>query len=228
MIVVYCATKNYISKAIPSIRSLLINNPEVTDVYLITDKPSREDGKIKNIVTDGLQYFPQSGPNRNSRWTYMSLIRLALHRILPDIDRVLYLDCDTIVIDNISALDNLDLHGKLIAGVREPAKSKNGHYINAGVLLMDLKRLRETGKGDELIEDINTHKYDFPDQDCINHVLRADIAELPVSYNMSDWTGWSAEPHIMHYAAYHDYQDGCCPCYEFYEPYSTGPSIYDL
>lgn len=228
MIAVYCATSNYFGKIAPAVRSLLMNNPGIETVYLITDKPTREAGKIKNIVTEGFPWISRSGPNYYCRWTYMSLIRLALHRILPDVDRCLYLDCDTIVCDNIEVLDELSLYDNVIAGVREPAKSQDRLYVNAGVLLMDLKALRSTGLGDALLQDINSTLRAFPDQDCINDVLAGHIYELPTCYNMSDWTGWGNNAKIIHYAAYADYQNGNCPHFDYYEPYSTGSSIYEL
>lgn len=230
MKVVYCATERYFDRLIPSIRSLLKTTPTVEAVYVISDVPFKEGGKIHNIVTDGLEYFPESCPNRYSRWTYMSLMRLAFHRMFPDDKRIVYLDCDTIVVDDIGELDHISFEGNLVAGVKEPKKSTDEDiYINAGVVVLNLAALRATGMGDRLIGDINTIRRPFPDQDCINAVLKCSKLELPCAYNMSEWTGWSFEPRIMHYAAYPNYQRGECKHFSYYQNAANDQTdIYSL
>lgn len=122
--------------------------------------------------------------------------RLFVGRLLPDkVRRVLYLDCDTVVVQSLGALWNTDLQGKVLGAVMEPtiyqkAKREVGlgdkdAYVNAGVLLMDLKQWREF-RAEERILDLYRKKggHLFAcDQDLINGVLKGQIYFLPPRYN---------------------------------------------
>ena len=79
--------------------------------------------------------------------------RLFISRDLPEnLHRVLYLDCDVIVVQSISKLWNLDMHGKTIAALND-AFSKyyrrnidlqpNDIMFNSGVMLIDLDRWKK-------------------------------------------------------------------------------------
>lgn len=92
--------------------------------------------RIKNHLTDATYY------------------RIDVPNLLPDIDRILYLDCDLIVIGDVSTIFNIDMDGKTIAACQDhdinvnsmynkvfKKNSKLG-YFNAGVILMDLVSMR--------------------------------------------------------------------------------------
>ena len=119
----------------------------------------------------------------------MILLRAAFTKLFPHLDRILSLDCDTIVNDNISDLWDIPLDNYYIAGVKEPKKSKGRKiYINTGVLLFNLKKLREDGKDDEAIRDLNTYYRFYPEQDCFNDLFSGKILELPSDYNVNNYS----------------------------------------
>jgi lipopolysaccharide biosynthesis glycosyltransferase len=73
----------------------------------------------------------------------MVLIRAALSKIFSTLDTILSLDVDTIVNENISDIWNICLDDYYLAAVKEPEKStKDKLYINMGVALFNLKKLR--------------------------------------------------------------------------------------
>ena len=119
--------------------------------------------------------YRESGPRRctsPSNLTAATLLRLLLPSVLKDIDRVVYLDCDLVVLKDITPLYDTDLLGFPLAacldfwltggppfappiagwGVGEWHKflsevvriDDRKAYFNAGVLVMDLERLRNT------------------------------------------------------------------------------------
>lgn len=128
-------------------------------------------------------------------WNNIILARLLLDRFLPkNIDRILYLDGDTIVRGSLSELWNTDLDGKMLGMVCEPTLNKERIkilelekylYCNSGVILIDLKRWRdeEIGKKILLFSKENMEKLFAPDQDAINCVLKDDIYYLSPKYN---------------------------------------------
>ena len=86
----------------------------------------------------------------------MILLRAALSQLFPHLDKILSLDCDTLIQDNISELWDLPLDDYYFAAVREPQKStENFVYINVGVMMFNLKKIREEHQDDKYIYNLN-------------------------------------------------------------------------
>ena len=127
--------------------------------------------------------------------------RLFLGRMLPDVDRVLYLDIDTMCCTDLSALYETDMKGAAVAGVLEeeshPTSSFNERlgiplscpgYINAGVMLMDLTCFRRENLDVKCLEFYENHReacYAL-DQDSINGALYSRILPLHPRWNWND------------------------------------------
>lgn len=206
-VAVYAGTRNVYHNMAVAARSLLWHTRMDRVIFLIKDDvfPEPLPGVIECMNVSGQQFFPHDGPNYNSRWTYMTLMRLALPELLPEEHRALWLDVDTIVTEDIGALFDTDLGGCPVGAVREPPWSRPGRvYYNAGVLLMDLDALR----GDlcrALIRQVNTVPMDFKDQDAINEVCKGRIWALSPIWNASDWTAKPVDAKITHFAADREY-----------------------
>ena len=187
----------------------LIHNSDVEKVYFLIEDdafPKPLPPIIETINVSDQPYFRHDGPNYKNGWTYMVLMKLALHRIFPELDAILCLDVDTVVVDDISALWDVPLSSCYVAGVKEPAKSTDRLYINAGVMLMNLRELRTSRKGDDLISAVNRKRYVFCEQDCIAERCQGGILEIPPEYNACQFMGFSGEPKIVHYAAVRNWQ----------------------
>ena len=133
----------------------------------------------------------------------MVLLRAALPKIFPSLDKILSIDYDVIIKENISDLWDISLDGYYIAGVKEKHKSNdNRTYINTGVLLFNLKAWREDGIDNKIINDLNTYYRFYPEQDCFNELLQEKILELPADYNVNNYS-YPTYNHIkcLHYAA---------------------------
>lgn len=157
---------------------------------------------VQVINMSGQDIFPESGPNYYCRWTHMSLMQAALHRILPAEDKVLSLCVDTLITHDLSELWEIPLDDYYFAGVPEPYKTMRfGYtYINCGVVLNNLRKLRD-GMGDCLIDSLNRQKYDFANQSCVNSLCHDHIYCLPNQYNATYWTGMPSNAYIRHFAA---------------------------
>lgn len=130
-----------------------------------------------------------------SGWNSIVLARLVLDKLLPEnIDRVLYLDGDTIVRDSLTNLWNTDMEKCVIGASIEPTTSvarreslsMGEHpYFNAGVLLIDLKKWREQKIGQQILEYYRQKegKLFANDQDAINGSLAGEIYVLSPRYN---------------------------------------------
>ena len=119
-VAVYAGTRNVYPCMAAAAKSLLHECRHIDQVYFLTEDdafPEELPDVIRCInVKDS---FTKAGSvNYENPWTWMTMARLALHRILPDEERVLYLDVDTIVMFDMSELFDADLDGCLIGGIR--------------------------------------------------------------------------------------------------------------
>lgn len=209
----YMVTRGWYGKVVPSIKSMMANG-NVDRIYvLIEDDKFPYDLPVIPINVSNQQFFRRDGPNcRETRFSWIVMMRAALHRLLPDLDTVLSIDADTIVLDDLSPLWELPIENYYFAAALEPLRSKGGvprwyyqdEYHNAGVSLLNLKKLRD-GKGDEIIEAINTRPWKFIEQDAMNTLCEGRILTMSSEYNLNDWTEAVHHARIIHYAAVHDW-----------------------
>lgn len=206
-VVVYAGTRNVYHHMAVAAKSLLIHSPIDRVIFLIEDDefPEPIPSVIECVNVSDQKFFKPDSPNFTTRWTYMSLMRLALPLMFPEEDRMLWLDVDTIVEGDISKLFETDMADCYVAAVEEPTRSKNPFvYFNAGVLLLEMQKLRD-GKCCEWIDYINRHKLSFSDQDCINLLCQGKIKKLEPIWNSCPWTEEPDDRVIVHFAADRDY-----------------------
>ena len=203
----YCMTRNIYHQITPSLNSLLMHS-DVDRVFLLTEDDDigiELPEKVQIVNVSGQTYFRKDGPNFCSNWTWMVLMRLVLCKVLPDIDRILALDLDTIVDQDINEVWDLPIDDYYCAAASEWRKTtKDLMYVNGGVVLWNLKKMRD-GKCDEMIEDMNTVWRPLPDQECIAHLCKGKIYLLPSEYNASSVTDHTMNPKIHHYAAHRNW-----------------------
>lgn len=206
-VAVYAGTRNVYREMTTAAKSLILNTPVDRVYFLIEDDtfPVTLPDVITCVNVSGQTFFPPDGANYNSRWTYMTLMRLVLPEIFPDEDLMLWLDVDTIVVGDISRIWEMDLGGCYFAAAEEPTRSKRPFvYHNTGVLLVNNAALRD-GKWRELVKLANGHRMDFPDQDAINLGCQQQIRLLDPIYNSNVWTAQPMGAKLIHFAADRSY-----------------------
>ena len=202
-VAVYAGTRNIYEQMYVCLKSLLMNN-EMDRVYLLIEDDEFHYPLPKNVMIANVseqEFFEKDSPNYQSHWSYMTLMKCALATMFPDEKRMLWLDCDTIVDDDITDLFEMNMNGILYAGALEPRKSVDCfRYVNAGVLMCNLETLRMVDKECELIQLLNTVKLGFPDQEAINLLCQCRIRLIDSSYNSNPWTMPCQIPKVIHYA----------------------------
>jgi len=125
-----------------------------------------------------------------------SYARLFLSSLLPqEVDRLIYLDSDSVVVDSLMRLWEYDLGDALLGAVMDVAQGKcntaiglpeHNRYINSGMLLIPLSRWREESVEDQLIDFLHRYQGEVfhHDQGVINAVLANRILILPPRYNL--------------------------------------------
>lgn len=200
---VYNGTRKVYDQMHYAINSMLANKGADRIVVLTEDDefpyPLTEKCRVINVSSQ--QWIRKDSPNYFGHWTWMVMMRACLTKILPVTDIALSMDCDTIVDGDISGLWKQDLSNHYLAACMEPDKSKQEPYFQMGVVLFNLKKLREDGIDDEIIHALNTKPYGFTEQDCINEICKGRILEMDSKYNCNRFTKPAKDPRIIHYAA---------------------------
>lgn len=206
----YCASRNKYGTLKAPINSLIANS-DVDKIYCIIEDdalPYEVPDIVECVNASEQKFFRLDGPNVKARWTYFTLMRVTFTKLFPELDRILSLDIDTIVQQDISELWDLDISNYYLAASREPHKAGlfGGMYVNVGVTLFNLDLMRKDRIDDKLIETLNTKRYDFADQDCCNDICVNRILDMPSIYNANAYTLPCSNPKILHYAAINDYE----------------------
>lgn len=199
---VYCSTRNLYKDMLPSLKSLLINSDVERVYFLIEDDefPYELPDCVTTINVSSQKFFRPGGPNYSKPWTWMALMRAALPQILKE-DLVLSLDFDLIIDKDINELWEIDMADYYLAGVEEPKKEGFRHpYVNFGVILMNLKKLREDKIDERAIHSLDTVYTFANEQDVMNNLCFGKVRLLPSTYNSSDYSAPCADPKITHYA----------------------------
>ena len=116
--------------------------------------------------------------------------RYVLPEVLADEDRTIYSDVDVLCVGDLRPLWEVDLKGNILAAVSEGEAGEfkkrlmglegDAPYFYSGLLVMDLKAMRDGGYADKLMA--NTIKFaekiSWPDQDIINFTFRDRILQL--------------------------------------------------
>lgn len=200
----YCGTRG-IYKEMELCAKSLVANSDVERVWFIIEDdefPSELPSIVQCVNMSDQRFFKADSPNMNSQFTYMAMMRAALCHVLPDVDKVLALDCDTVCLGDVSDVWGIDIADCYFAATPEWTRTENGFvYCNIGVTLYNLDKMRD-GKADEIIEVLNRHYYRWVEQDVCNYLCQGRIEEMPFRYNSNYWTNKhnDSDVAIQHYA----------------------------
>lgn len=200
------------------------------DLYIVDDGLNNESKKkvsestnqeVFNLIWLGLEdVIPDKSklPLDSSTFPLNVYIRLFIPHFIPQsLERVLYLDVDMIVETDIAGLWELDMGGKVIAGVvdrsgtvssrwggitnyKELGLAPETKYFNSGLLLMDPKKWREQNVTERILSCVNENSQyaGFPDQYGLNVVLANQWFELDSRWN-SYATSDGTDPYVIHF-----------------------------
>lgn len=212
---VYSGTRNLYPAMSTAAKSLLFNSSVDRIYFLIEDDsfPDKLPSEIKTINVSDQQFFPLSCVNRKSPFSYMALLRVCYTKLFPDVDKILQLDVDTVVVDNIDELWDVDLTDKYFAAVEEYLstwKPFGKKYFNIGVAMFNLDEMRKDHIDDQMISYLNRVTAKYVDQDACNKWMIRKSVNLPLRFNETVVTGFTDEPAIVHYAGFKEWENNPC------------------
>jgi lipopolysaccharide biosynthesis glycosyltransferase len=190
------ADANYAPHCAAMLNSVLDHAGGLTVTVHFMHAPDLDSGVLERleqvVVAKGGRFDPVCVPDEwiaglyaSERITRVAWYRSLLPQLLPEIERVLYLDCDVLAVDSLRPLWETNLDGCYAAAVRnvfEPALAKrhlalglppDQPYFNSGVLLMNLALMRQDRCTDRILAHAREHgaKLIWVDQDSVNYVL---------------------------------------------------------
>lgn len=220
-----------LSRVKPEYTSIKDKQVKFLDQVVKSKNPKNRVQKID--VTDIYEKEFGHCKNENAYCTPYTLLRL-LADLIPEMpDKILYLDIDMMAGDDISKLYNIDITDYEYAAVRE----KYGclfiwpDYINAGMLLLNMKKIKQTKLLEKARHLIKTKKMLFADQDAIyrsstKKLLLPRIYNEQARFNKKDTVIchfckrllWRPYPHTENYKQWHiDKVHKVLKCYAFDE-----------
>ena len=153
-------------------------------------------------------------------FSVVTYYRLFIASLFPQYEKIVYLDCDLVVLGDIAALYHTEL-GENILGVVADAHVRNtpafkayaenaigvapDAYFNAGVLLINLTAFRQHKIKEKCIRLMTAYDFDLldPDQAYLNFLCRDKKRLLASSWNsVPTSVPCDGEKNIVHYALY--------------------------
>ena len=136
-------------------------------------------------------------PNDTDHIANACAYKLCLGEVLPQYEKIIYLDSDIIVFQDLQEMFSIDLEDNYIAGVFSPGHylyrrdliNKLGipdlnQYVNAGILIFNLKKIRQDKLEKKLCSFIGQFN-DSIDQHIFNKVCYDKIKLIPFKYNVN-------------------------------------------
>jgi lipopolysaccharide biosynthesis glycosyltransferase len=201
---------NYIAHAAATMSSMLdmIDRTTTIRFFVLTNQTLSQQDRMTlsaifpncnihfiDVDTSDFTWAPLNRPHVS----VVTYYRLNMHTLLPpDIERVIYIDSDTIVVDSLLKLWNIDIGSKPIAGCADAGGTTQSirlnlpsshKYFNAGVLIFNLAELRKSKIMDEAVEVYHAREKDiiFQDQDILNIIFCDRTHILPLRWNINDF-----------------------------------------
>ena len=209
--IVLAADENYAPQMYITILSALKskNTESFYDIFcLLSDRFSAETEEVffelqNKFENTKIRFIPMNNDFKSqemqiSHISTPTYYRLRMPEILKEYEKAIYLDVDIIVLKDLSEFFNIDIDDYYIAGVKAAGyildeKQQQycasigiediSGYINAGVTLWNLEKIRKDNLCDKLIE-LAERNFRSMDQDVINLAFYGKIKILPFRYNL--------------------------------------------
>lgn len=230
--------EKYIRPLFVMLDSLYAQGPEPVDLYLLYSDVSEESrGQLQRYMAEhGGRFFPIFVDGTAFRdapvfgyFPKEMYYRFLCGALLPETEeRVLYLDPDILIRGDISPLYEMDFQGKALVGIADHAVNhmlsdkkaaiglpESYDYVNSGVLLFNLEKMRADFSLDRFIGLLEEYRdrTSYPDQDVMNLYFQEDFLLAPRIYNFNTGygTAWNLllfvlklrhdkeDPVIVHY-----------------------------
>ena len=235
--IAFITDKNYMLCTSVALQSLKVNRSlrRCYNIFIVYEGLGAKDIHQFESVTDSnfvVQCINAAKKVGRSRFSSINFARhvssaatykFNLTRILSDVDKLLYLDGDLLIRDSLEELYDIDL-GEAYAAVcqdmgaetypenyRKRLGINHRYYFNSGVMLLNLKRLRDEKIHSKLISYRKNGINDYMDQDAFNVVFKENVIYFDITYNMATpcWTKYGTDEINSYYNSSFKFRSEC-------------------
>lgn len=153
-------------------------------------------------------------------FSIVTYYRLFISSLFPQYDKIVYLDCDLVVLGDVSELYNVELGENILGAipdqfvpitkefrtyVEEAIGVETSSYFSAGVLVINLDQFRKNRIEEQFVRLMVEYNFDVidPDQAYLNYLCRGKVRLLPNGWNKQSLpTESEGKKNIVHYALY--------------------------
>ena len=209
--IVLASDDNYAQHVAVLAASVLSNTKAKVNIHLLSDAVSKERLTLINNTVQSrgstLRVYDMSSYDcfdnlfTSGHISKAAYFRLDIANILPEeVNKVIYMDVDLLVLQDIAELWLYDLQGRPLAAVpdygimasKRLMKQKqnviglpmDSLYFNSGVVIMDLEQWRKHGYAKQVIELAAAGNLPHHDQDALNKVFMGNWTALPLKWNV--------------------------------------------
>lgn len=201
----FCIDENYVHQLGAVLYSLIESNHKNNiDIYVLINNVSKISQERLGLLIQTIDNFSinfiesqdsevqklEAGGHISSA-TY---IRFEIPSLLSNLEKVLYLDADIVISDDLSELFNTNIENNYVAAVENPffdryeslGMSRNDGYFNAGVLLINLSLWRERNIKNKAINFLSSNKLMciMFDQDALNAIFQGKWKKVDIRWNL--------------------------------------------
>lgn len=199
----------YVPTTMTSMLSAIQNKcpSSIYNYYIVTENATESDRKslmsLKQLAPDTVNINIIERPEPDLPYENMQrflqykvgMHKIYLPEILQNLDKVIYMDGDTIVLKDLRELYDIDVSDVYAAVAKdgiyyrfskemaEMGLDKRGFYFNSGVMLYNLDKQRRDNIVEKLVEYIKTHEDFYGDQDVLNMVFGNKLKLMSYRYN---------------------------------------------
>ena len=214
-------------------------------------KIKKYEGDNINIEFVDLNYYIDKVKDKlytRDYYTKTTYFRLFLPELYPQYDKVLYLDSDIVILEDIANLYNIDIGENLVGAIpddiiqngkelQEYAEKVVGvatykNYFNAGILLMNLEELRKFKFQEKFLYLLGTTKFSVAqDQDYLNRICKGRVKYIDNSWDVMPAPGRNKkdeELKLLHFnLTYKPWRSDNVPYKEFFWKYAKKTEYFN-
>ena len=204
--IAYTSDSKYLPYMMVSIHSAIKNKNKSSEYHIhviAKDLNNKETSILKEMETDNVKISIHPTEKIDLDLSHLgrfasfavSLQKIFISKYLQNVDKVLYLDSDTLVLNDLTKVYKTDIKEDYVAAVKDGLMYQHpehvtelnldwrNFYFNSGIMLLNLKKIREDDIVRKAIIYFNTHQEVFGDQDVLNVVFKEKVKPLSYKYN---------------------------------------------
>lgn len=216
--IVLATDNNYAAVLSVALQSIIENSNENNnyDILIFSDRVTDINKKmlqymVEDICNFSLRFVEVSSildkysfKFNNAQLSRATFMRLLIPKVLCDYSKIIYLDCDLVLLKDAAELYSQELENNILGAVRDPhvievwkfrdeikkhiienvKLDTPNDYFNAGVLVIDVSKWKKLYTSEQLLTIATQRKWMWEDQDVLNYTLRNKVKYLDASWNV--------------------------------------------